>query len=174
MVGWMSLRSVKGQCRIHDDSVAQVEYAVAALVRLVTAAHPRDPRIAALDRSAYLILHEVLSHPDPPAVQDLAGELKVDLSTMSRQVSAMEAKGLLERVPEPHNSRVHRVQATQYGRDQFKLMKSARLEVYKDILDDWPEGERARLAYYLQKLSESVREYQNCSNERSAPDNNRP
>lgn len=145
---------------IRDDTIAQVEYDVAVLVRLLTATRPKDPRVAALERSAYLILHEVLSHPDPLSVQHLATILKVDLSTMSRQIAAMESKGLLQRVLGSEDSRTHQVKATVDGQRRFESMREARRVVYQQILQDWSPEETQELALALERLNESVRKYQ--------------
>lgn len=156
---------------IRDDTIAQVEYAVAVLVRLLTATRPKNPRVAALDRSAYLILHEVLSHPEPLSVQDLATILKVDLSTMSRQIAVMESKGLLQRVLESDDSRTHQVRATPIGQTHFASMREARRGVYHQILQDWSADETKQLALALERLNESVRQYQvQGSNNENPPD----
>ncbi len=136
---------------------------MAVLVRLLTAARPRDPEVTSLDRSAYLILYEVLHHGGPWALQDLADRLQVDLSTLSRQASAMEAKGLLERHDAPNDSRVHLISATQEGTLRFEAMRTARRRVYSDILGDWQEDDRRRLADQLDRFNDAIRQYQQQS-----------
>ena len=136
-----------------------MEHEVAVLVRLLTATRPSNPQVTSLDRSAYLILYEVIHHGGPWALQDLADQLKVDLSTLSRQVAAMEAKGILERHGAPKDSRVHLVAATQEGMSRFEAMRTARRDVYFHILEDWSEADRQRLADHLDRLNEAIRQY---------------
>jgi DNA-binding MarR family transcriptional regulator len=136
-----------------------VEYQVAVLVRLITAARPENPEVAALDRSAYLILHEVQASPIPLSLQDLAERLKVDLSTISRQVSAMERKGLIERLTDQDDFRVHRVSATDSGVEAFHSMRRARHDLYKQILYDWDGQAVKTLAQELTRLNDSIRRY---------------
>ncbi len=145
--------------RIETDTIAYVEHEVAVLVRLLTATRPHNPQVVSLDRSAYLILYEVLHHRGPMGLQDLADRLQVDLSTLSRQVSAMEAKGLLQRHDAPNDSRIHLVAATQEGMLRFAAMRTARRDVYTEILDDWSEADRQRLADQLERLNEAIRQY---------------
>ncbi len=131
------------------------------LVRLLTATRPHQPQVATLDRSAYLILHEVLTEKEPFAVQQLALRLNVDLSTMSRQVATMESKGLLNPMQVTDDARSHRVQATPTGRQQFESMRDARRQVYGQILHEWSPQDQEQLAQVLQRFTDSIRQYQN-------------
>lgn len=145
---------------MRDARIAQIEYAVAELIRRLTATRPHHPEVAALDRSAYLILHEVLQAPERWTIQALAGRLHVDLSTMSRQIAAMERKGLVVRVPVEDGTRAHWVAATPSGHAAFDAMRSARQVVYREILQSWSPEDQAQLAVALQRLNQSIRQYQ--------------
>jgi len=149
--------------------MADIEYAVAELVRRLTATRPHNPAVAALDRSAYLILHEVLGSPEPLTIQALARRLHVDLSTMSRQIGAMERKGLVKRVPAADDPRAHWVTATPSGHRSFDSMRAARRAVYQEILRDWSRADQEQLAAALQRLNHSIREYQDQQYPRDAP-----
>ena len=142
------------------DDMGTLEYEAAVLIRLVTATRPRNPQVAALDRSAYLILHELVAANRPLSVGELADRLKVDLSTMSRQVSAMDGKHLIARRPDPDGARVNVVCATPAGHEQYWAMREARRQTYEQILADWPSRDRAQLARLIQRLNESIRQYQ--------------
>lgn len=146
---------------IDMDSVAILEYEMALLVRLLTSTHPRNPQVLTLDRSAYLILHLMAEVGDPLALQEIASRLHVDLSTVSRQVSAMERKKLIRKHPDPNDFRVHRLTMTPYGVQQFHAMREARYTTYADILRDWPSTERDALANQLTRLNRAIRAYQN-------------
>ena len=143
-----------------DTWIADIEYAVAELVRRLTATRPHNREVATLDRSAYLILHEVLHTPEPVTIQALARRLHVDVSTMSRQIAAMKRKGLVTRMPASDNSRTHGVCATPDGYTAFDAMRAARQTVYREILRDWSGADQAQLARVLQRLNHSIRHYQ--------------
>ncbi|MCZ0066975.1 MarR family transcriptional regulator [Bacillus sonorensis] len=83
------------------DSLRQIEKEIALLVRLTTA---YSPRFGSLDRSEYLLLSE-LDKQSPLAIHTLADKLMLNLSTASRQVSALERKKLIKRFPDPQNGR---------------------------------------------------------------------
>ncbi len=148
--------------RIEKDSVAALEYEMAVLVRMLTATRPRNPQVSTMDRSAYLILHQLEEAGAPVALQDLASRLHADLSTVSRQVSAMEKKGLIQKYPDPEDSRVHRVAVTAHGGKQFGAMREARHATYSEILKDWPAPEREALATQLTRLNQAIRRYQSA------------
>jgi DNA-binding MarR family transcriptional regulator len=105
-------------------------------------------------------MHEVLQAPEPLTVQELALRLQVDLSTMSRQIAVVEGKGLLARAPTQEDARVHRVQPTESGLKEFHSMRTARHTVYQEILRDWPSEDQQHLAAILQRLNDSIQQYQ--------------
>lgn len=139
-----------------EDSI---EYEMAFLVRLLTATQPKNPEVAALERSAYLILHQLMRLTQGLSVRELAESLKVDLSTMSRQIAAMEAKGLIERSPSPVDSRVSMVKPSSLAREQFCAMQTARRSTYEDILRDWTDAERRALSHTLSRLNQDIAAY---------------
>lgn len=142
------------------DAVATVEHEVAMLVRLLTATHPRNPGVAMLDRSAYLILHRLEAASRPLSLQELADDLRADVSTVSRQVTAMEAKELVNRSAHPQDFRVHQVRPTASGRRQFQAMREARHDTYAQMLTHWTTEDLTNLAASLTHLNQSVRSYQ--------------
>lgn len=151
-----------------DTRLAEIEYAVAELVRRLTATRPHNPEVARLNRSAYLILHEVLDTPEPVSIQALARRLHVDVSTMSRQIAAMNRKGLVVRVPIADSRRTHGVRATPLGHTAFDAMRAARQTVYGEILREWSCADQAHLAVALERLNQSIRHYQD-RHRRDAP-----
>lgn len=71
---------------MEEDSLRIIEQEIAPLVRLTTA---HSPRLGDLDRSEYLIL-SALDKNGTLAITILAEELKLNLSTASRQVASLE------------------------------------------------------------------------------------
>ena len=140
-----------------------IEYEMAVLVRLLTATHPNNPQVVALERSAYLILYQLMRQGRALSVRELAADLKVDLSTMSRQIAAMEAKGLVERSPSPTDSRVSVVKPSSLAREQFCAMQEARRSTYGDILRAWSNSEREALSRTLSRLNQDIAAYKEQS-----------
>ncbi len=133
---------------------------MAVLVRMLTATRPKNPQVGTMDRSAYLILHQLVRAGAPLALQNLVGLLHADISTVSRQVSAMEKKGLIEKIADAMDLRVHRISVTDLGQSQFHTMRQARLDTYAAVLKDWSAEDREALSRELRRLNQAIRDYQ--------------
>ena len=81
----------------------------------------------------------------PLTLGDLAAAEKVSPSTITKIVSSLEADGQIERVIDPDDRRVHRVQLSARGRrniDVYRSKRNAWLQKQLGLLDD---DERSRL-----------------------------
>src|SRR5690242_1267084 len=100
--------SVRGVVRAMDaevEAIDLVEHELTRLLRRAESARTRHPAALRLDRSAYLLLGE-LEWRGPRGIAALAQSFQLDVSTASRQVAALEAKGLVERRADPADGRV--------------------------------------------------------------------
>ncbi|UGY93610.1 MarR family winged helix-turn-helix transcriptional regulator [Streptomyces gobiensis] len=84
---------------------------------------------------------------------DLAGYFGVGKATMSRQLRALEALGLIARSPDPIDGRASLVQLTEEGRNRFSRVRRARREQYVRKLATWDRAEIAELARLLHQLN---------------------
>ena len=134
------------------DSVDLVAHEVALLLRRVDAARQTD---AVLDRSAYLLLGE-LEAQGPLGIAVLAHTFQVDLSTASRQAAALEAKELVQRLPDPDDGRISLLQITPLGRARFQATRDARHALYAEILEGWSEEDRGRFGAYLARFNRAI------------------
>ncbi len=144
-----------------DDAVLDtIETQVAMLMRLGEAtrrATELKPH-RALDRSAYVILR-LLQAAGPLNVSALADRLNLDGSTVTRQVTALEKDGLVQRRPDPRDGRGTVIEPTGAGLTQVDQVRRARREVYDVVLGDWSEGDRAQLAAVLTRLAGTLDDY---------------
>ncbi|MEV4624081.1 MarR family transcriptional regulator [Asanoa sp. NPDC049573] len=141
-----------------DDSViGRIETEVALLMRFGEATRRATPVEAhrSLDRAAYVILRH-LEEAGPQNVSALAARLNLDGSTVTRQVSAMEREGLIDREPDPSDGRGTLVSATQAGLRRMGVVRAARAELYDGMLRDWSERDRTELATLLKRLNEAL------------------
>ncbi|TWN22471.1 hypothetical protein CHCC14557_1453 [Bacillus licheniformis] len=137
------------------DSLRNIEKEIALLVRLTTA---YSPRFGSLDRSEYLLLSE-LDKQSPLAINSLAETLMLNLSTASRQVSALERKKLIRRFPDPNNGRISLVEMTSEGIDVLKKVQKARYHVYTEVLQDWTTEELNTLETHLIRLNQDFKKW---------------
>lgn len=144
-----------------DDAVLDtIETQVAMLMRLGEAtrrATELKPH-RALDRSAYVILR-LLQATGPLNVSALADRLNLDGSTVTRQVTALERDGLVQRRPDPRDGRGTVIEPTGTGLAQVDAVRKARREVYDVVLGDWSPSDRAQLAAVLERLTDTLDGY---------------
>lgn len=152
---------------IETGSIAAVEHEVALLLRL---AESTAKRAEMLDRSAYLLLG-ALEERGPLGIAALAEIFQVDLSTASRQTAALEARGLVDRLADPHDGRVSLLQITPHGRAQLAATREARRALFAAILDGWSERECREFGAYLARFNQAiVRRRRRISSERASRD----
>lgn len=139
-----------------DDAVRTIEAQVAMLLRL----SERTRRSAArrqgeLERSAYLVLG-VLAVDGAASVNAIADALRLDPSTVTRQVLAMEQAGLVTRTAHPEDGRVTLVEATDEGIEALARTRAVRAALYGEVLEGWTASDRADLAHLLTHLNADI------------------
>jgi DNA-binding MarR family transcriptional regulator len=138
------------------DPTADVELQVALLLRLADHNRRSNPRLdGTLDRSAYLALRH-LAGTGPSGINDIADHLRLDASTVTRQVLAMEAAGLVSRERDATDGRRAVITATPAGHEALAATREARAAVYEGLLADWSPADRRDLATLLGRLNEAL------------------
>ena len=141
---------------IRDEALAEVETQVALLLRRADGARRRSPDLeGTLERSHYLVLRR-LAERGPASISTLADELQLDASTMTRQVLAMQAEGIVARGVDEHDARRAVVSPTDAGLAALETSRQARTGLYARVLDDWTGDDRAHLATLLRRLNEAL------------------
>lgn len=139
-----------------DETAAAVETQVALLLRLADRNRRATTRLATtLERSAYLALR-LLDTTGPAGINEIADHLRLDASTVTRQVLAMEAAGFVTRERDEHDGRRAVVTMTPAGTTALAETRAARADVYADILADWSPDDRRRLADLLTRLNDDL------------------
>lgn len=136
-----------------DDPVGRIETEVALLLRLSDRNRRRSRLLeGALERSAYLALR-LLESNGPSTITRIADELRLDGSTVTRQVVAMEEAGHVCRDRDPRDGRHQVISATPQGLDALARTRVARSAVYREVLGDWSDEELGGLAQMLHRLN---------------------
>jgi len=136
-----------------DEVLGTIETQVALLMRLGEATR-RSTDVKphrALDRAAYVILRR-LQADGPQNVSALAAALNLDGSTVTRQVTALQKDGLIERHPDPRDGRGTVIEATTLGLRQVEAVRAARRALYGTVLRDYSGDERRQLAATLERF----------------------
>jgi len=137
-----------------EHALETIDFELAIIVRritLITTYH----KFGNLDRSAYLLLHQITSHGST-GVKALADESHLDISTVSRQVAALEQKGYVNKIHDPLDGRAYFLQITDLGTKEYKDYKQARLAKISTILRHWSDEECEVFGQLLRKYNRSI------------------
>ena len=143
-----------------DEVLGTIETQVAFLMRLGEATRRStdlEPH-RALDRAAYVILRR-LQQDGPQNVSALATALNLDGSTVTRQVTALQKDGLIERQRDPRDGRGTVIEATALGLRQVDAVRAARRELIGTVLRDYSDQERQDLAAALARFTAALGTY---------------
>ncbi|ROO88443.1 MarR family transcriptional regulator [Actinocorallia herbida] len=99
-----------------------------------------------------------LEDRDGSRVVDLAAHYRLDKSTVSRQVAALERDGLIERRPDPGDHRAQVLHLTAAGRRALAGASARRHELFAERLADWPAEDLARFADYVVAFNARARD----------------
>ncbi|MHA6531371.1 MarR family winged helix-turn-helix transcriptional regulator [Paenibacillus sp. BAC0078] len=139
-----------------ENSVDVIELELAILVRRLISMTTYK-KIANLDRSAYLLMHQIASHGSA-GVKALSDEFHLDISTVSRQAAALEQKGYVRRIPDPVDGRAYNLQLTDVGEEVLQENRQARQDLIDKMLSRWSDGERVIFGELLRKFNAAILE----------------
>ncbi len=139
-----------------DPAIADVERQVALLLRLADRNRRRSRRLeGTLERSAYLALGRLIDQ-GPAGINEIADHLRLDASTVTRQVLQMEAAGYVSRGRDEADGRRSVIAATTTGIAAWEATRRARADVYAEVLSAWEPDDLQVLARSLTRLNASL------------------
>lgn len=112
-------------------------------------------KVGTLDHSAYLLLQQIAIHGSA-GVKALSDEFRLDISTVSRQSSALEQKGYVTRKPDPLDGRAYTLEISELGSEMLRDNMDLRQEKIGKMLESWSEEERENFGQLLQKLNAAI------------------
>ena len=135
-------------CTKDDDELAGALYAV--VLRL-----SHLPANEQVDKSGLAVLHEArrlgIFRPS-----DLAAQMRLDLSTISRHLRSLEQQGMVKRTADPDDARAQRITITAHGADVLDRALEHRAATIRDAIAHWPEGDRNALRQLLCLLADDL------------------
>ncbi|MFE5393426.1 MarR family winged helix-turn-helix transcriptional regulator [Streptomyces sp. NPDC056568] len=133
-----------------DAAVETIQREMTAFARRARASAGRmHPELSLV---SYTLLGH-LEERDGCRATDLAAHYALDKSTVSRQVSALERVGLVERRGDPVDHRVQVVHLTEAGRRILAQVTESRRTAFRGRLAEWPEEDLVRFAAYLERYN---------------------
>ncbi|MDH6132198.1 DNA-binding MarR family transcriptional regulator [Kitasatospora sp. MAA4] len=107
----------------------------------------------AVDEVSYPVLSG-LARTGPCSAADLAGEVGLDRSGVSRRASRLEAAGLIRREPDPTDGRSVLLTLTERGTETVAVMRRRLAARITASLDSWPPDEARAFARSLRRFTE--------------------
>jgi DNA-binding MarR family transcriptional regulator len=135
-------------CTRDDDELAVALYAVVLRLR-------RLPITGPVDKAALAVLHET-HRLGPVRPSDLAAQMHLDLSTVSRHLRVLETRGLVTRTPDPHDARAHTIGLTDDGGEVLAHLLDQRAVAIRDAIAHWSAADRHTLARLVHQLAEDL------------------
>jgi DNA-binding MarR family transcriptional regulator len=138
-----------------DDPLDLVETEMAVLARGLERHHRQSEIYRDLDRASYLIAR-TLETTGPLSINRLASALGLDPTTVTRQVSTMEAARLIVRRADPNDGRVTLVDLSQHGRRTTRTVQLVRKQRLEALLRDWTQNDRRKLGRLLARFNDEL------------------
>ncbi|MET7395654.1 MarR family transcriptional regulator [Dactylosporangium sp. NPDC005572] len=110
-----------------------------------------------LERPAYVLLSRI-AVDGPFRLSALAADVSLDLSTVSRQVAALEQAGLVRRAQDPSDRRASLVEITELGTEVFTENRDRWIATWQELLAGWTPEERQIFAALFTQLNQSLAE----------------
>lgn len=138
---------------------------VAALFKVLRYAHIlsiQDP----VEPAALRVL-ATLAELGPSRASTVAASLNLNLSTVSRHLTALDEQRMIRKSRDPGDGRARRVELTDHGSETLKIMLTNRAQAIAPVLDTWPPRDRTQLFGLLVRLSEDLQTHA-CPDHRPA------
>jgi DNA-binding MarR family transcriptional regulator len=130
------------------DALVRAMKIMAAVKQRAPRAHPD------VDPIGYPLMFNL--REEPRRVSDIAAALHLDVSTVSRQVSQLVAKGFDERLPDASDGRAHVLALTETGRDLLVEIRRRRNTWLEEVTSEWSAAELADFDRLLRRFADDV------------------
>jgi DNA-binding MarR family transcriptional regulator len=133
-----------------EQSIAQLHQATRARLRDLTEVFGSD-----LQPAGYFVMRHVLAN-SPVRAGDIASALGMDKSAVSRQLTVLRSRGLVDDSRDPEDGRATLIVATDTAREAFAQFRGEVRAEYARVLGDWDDTEIEQFAALLQKFNRSL------------------
>ncbi len=139
------------RCPVVEDADATL---VPGLYRIVRRLR-RLSDTAQVDVATLMLMHR-LACAGPTRPSDLAAELGLDLSTVSRHAQGLAQAGMVSRDPDPQDGRSLLLSLTQAGADHMSEAFRRREAAVAVATADWPAADLDTLRRLLGRLADAL------------------
>ncbi|HEX3488016.1 MAG TPA: MarR family transcriptional regulator [Streptosporangiaceae bacterium] len=137
------------------DLIGDIELELLKLVRHLETFGRRCSLYVRVDRAGYLAMR-TLDALGPVSANGLARALGLDASTVTRQITALERQGYVERCANPADGRSCTIVLTPLGSRAMSEVQRERREQIQLLVSDWDEDGQADLGTSLSRLNAAL------------------
>jgi DNA-binding MarR family transcriptional regulator len=135
----------------NESANGRLATALYGLLHAMKSTRHDDP----VDRSAIIVMAR-LHDQGALRLSDLASDLCLDVSTMSRHARTIEERGYITREGDPTDGRAVRLTLTDAGRAVLAAAYENRQAWLEESLADWSKADREQLTRTLERLTEAL------------------
>jgi DNA-binding MarR family transcriptional regulator len=139
-----------------QEACAQLLDQLPAIGEIKRQFHRAGPVVGSLGTAGAIPTLAILATTGEQRASDLAEQLRIDLSVVSRQVAALIDAGLVARAADPTDRRVHRLAITDEGLATFRHHRERMGELISRGLADWSDEDVVVLASSLRRFADSL------------------
>jgi DNA-binding MarR family transcriptional regulator len=137
------------------DAIGVIELELIKLVRHLDTFGRRSSLYVRVDRAGYLAMR-MLDGFGPVTANALAQSLGLDASTVTRQITALESQGFVERCANPADGRSSTIVLTPAGRQSMREVEHQRRRHIEALVSDWEDAGQADLGVALTRLNAAL------------------
>ncbi|HEU5420973.1 MAG TPA: MarR family transcriptional regulator [Streptosporangiaceae bacterium] len=137
------------------DAIGIIELELLKLVRHLETFGRRGSLYVSVDRAGYLAMR-MLESLGPVSAHCLAQALRLDASTVTRQISALVSEGLAVRKANPADGRSTTIVLTDEGRAAMRELECRRRLLIEELVRGWDEPGQISLGTSLARLNDSL------------------
>ncbi|MFC7490311.1 MULTISPECIES: MarR family winged helix-turn-helix transcriptional regulator [unclassified Knoellia] len=140
-----------------EPSVARSAFgdALVRSLKLMSVVRQRAPRVhAKVDPIGYPLMFNL--RDEPRRVSEIAERVHLDISTVSRQVSALVTQGLVAKVADPSDGRAQMLTLTDDGRQLLTDIRDRRNTWLAEVVHDWSDADLATFDSLLTRFADDV------------------
>jgi DNA-binding MarR family transcriptional regulator len=139
------VQAIPGTAPPAADALVAAMFALGARLKRMQIDEP-------IEKAGVAVLHQLACHGDGLRLSDVAAEMQLDVSTVSRHVRHLEDAGLVERTGDPDDRRASLLNVTDAGRTTLQAAYDARARAIRTALAGWSDDERTTLTALLTRL----------------------
>jgi DNA-binding MarR family transcriptional regulator len=137
--------------KLRDDDIEQV------VTGLLEVGHQlQQARRGQGEGSRLVILQRIAGRDDDVRPSDLAAELKLSLSSVTRQLRTLQDAGFVGLAEDPRDRRSCLVTLTGSGREETDRLNKIAFDRFVEFVADWDPDELRKLGELLNKLAGSI------------------